>query len=555
MRESDTTLGSACFAGDESMTHTKLYPYYLLLLSALLYLPGLGARDFWAPVEPRYAEIARVMFVKNEWIVPSVNGALYTDKPILYFWLVLIFSKIAGAVSEWTVRLPAALGGFGAVLATYQLGKDFFSARVGFVAGVVLATSVRVVWEARWAHLDMLFTFFFTLAMLFALRVFLKQTRRHEIFLFYALLALATLTKGLIGVVLPGLILGSYVIVTRDWRLIGKARLPQGAAVFLLIAAPWFVLVTQATGGMWLRDFIYIHHVQRYTDGFGHREPFYYYFTTLPVDLLPWTLFAFPALFAYRPDRTVLNKPVALFFTLWFLLVFLFFTVSDTKRDLYLLPLLPVVSLFTAVYLDDLLSGRLNQHRWERALSLFFFGLLAIGCIVLPVGTWLLRREAFWISLPVAVTLGAAAFTAIYFAWRRSLWPFFWSVTVTMVVGVMAASIWVLPYVDRYKSPRPLSLAVNRIVSPGAPLYVYADTMNDYNFYMKREVIPIIPARRGGEELLRAEPGFLLIRERDFERLRLSLEGNILLEQPVGGENWYLLALPGSAARSSTTEP
>jgi hypothetical protein len=124
-----------------------------------------------------------------------------------------------------------------------------------------------------------------------------------------------------------------------------------------------------------------------------------------------------------------------------------------------------------------------------------------------------------------------------------------------MVVGVMAAAMWVLPYVDRYKSPRPFSLAVNRIALPGAPLYIYADTMNDYNFYMKREVIPIIPARRGGEGLMRTQPGFLLIRDRDLERLNPSVKGEILLEQSVGGKNWYLLALPGSAARSSATEP
>jgi hypothetical protein len=87
------------------------YPLYLCLLAGLLFFAFLGARDFWAPVEPRYAEIARVMFSKGEWIVPTVNGDLYTDKPILYFWIVLIASKIFGGVSEWTVRLPAALGG------------------------------------------------------------------------------------------------------------------------------------------------------------------------------------------------------------------------------------------------------------------------------------------------------------------------------------------------------------------------------------------------------------------------------------------------------------
>ena len=94
-----------------SWIEERRYPLYLLLLCGVLFLPGLGARDFWAPVEPRYAEIARIMFAKGEWIVPRVNVELYTDKPILYFWLVLVASNIAGSVNEWTVRLPAALGG------------------------------------------------------------------------------------------------------------------------------------------------------------------------------------------------------------------------------------------------------------------------------------------------------------------------------------------------------------------------------------------------------------------------------------------------------------
>jgi 4-amino-4-deoxy-L-arabinose transferase-like glycosyltransferase len=295
--------------------------------------------------------------------------------------------------------------------------------------------------------------------------------------------------------------------------------------------------------------------VQRYTDGLGHREPFYYYFTTLPVDVLPWTIFALPALFACRWNRTVLKQPIPLLLTLWFILIFLFFTASDTKRDLYLLPLLPVVALGTALYVDDLLSDRRTQRGWERMLSLIFFAVLALGCLTLPIVTWRFRNDAFPISLPVAAAIGAASFAAIYFAWHRRLSPFFWSATATMVVAVMTAAIWIMPYLDTYKSPRPLALAVNRIVSPGAPLYVYADTMNDYNFYMEREVIPVVSARRGGEELLGLRSGFLLIRDRDLDRLDASFKGNIVLEQPVGGKYWYLIALGDRAGRSSTAEP
>ena len=222
----------------------------------MVFFTGLGGRDLWAPVEPRYAEIVRIMFAKGEWVVPTVNGDLYTDKPILYFWLALIASKIAGGVSEWTVRSPAALGGIGFVLVTYFTGRDFFSPKVGLIAGAVFAISVRVIWEARWVHIDMLFGFLFLLTIYFGARSLLGNGEKREILLAYAFMALAVLAKGLIGIVLPALTLAAFAIVRRDWRIIGDAKLQLGIPIFLVIAAPWFYLVNNATDGKWLSDFI-----------------------------------------------------------------------------------------------------------------------------------------------------------------------------------------------------------------------------------------------------------------------------------------------------------
>ncbi len=526
------------------MSNEKYYPFFLVLLGAVLYLTGLGGRDFWAPVEPRYAEIARVMFMKGEWIVPTVNGALYTDKPILFFWLVLIFSKLAGSVNEWTVRLPAVLGALGAVLTTYKLGKDFFGPKIGFMAAVVLATSVRVILEARWAHVDMLFAFLFLLSMLFAARAILVKENRNEMVAAYVFMALATLTKGLIGVVLPALVLVSFVVVRRDWRLLAEARLPLGIPLFLLVAAPWFYLVNQATGGKWLGDFIYIHHVRRFTDPLGHREPFYYYFTTLPVDLLPWTIFALPALFAYKPSKKLFAEPTSLFFTLWFFVIFIFFSLSDSKRDLYLLPLLPVAALFIAIYFEDLVSGKLSLGWLQSSLAFAFFGFLALGCLALPIATWMLRRDAFGISIPIALAIGAGALIVFYFLWRREPWRLFLATALLMAVGLTVASAWVLPYLDQFKSPRPLALAVNAKVPPDVPLYIYADTMNDYNFYTGREIIPVLSSRPGGQApALANQAGYLLIRDRDLKRIHPLPDDKVLLSQSVGGKTWYLVSL------------
>lgn len=528
------------------MDTRKYYPLYLCILAGLLFFPALGARDFWAPVEPRYAEIARVMFAKGEWIVPTVNGDLYTDKPILYFWLVLIASKIVGAVNEWTVRLPPALAGLGFVLATYFMGRDFFSARIGFIAGAVVATTVRVIWEARWAHTDMVFVFFFALSLYFAARALFRKGNPNEMLFAYALMGLATLTKGLIGVVLPALLLLTLTIVRRDWRLLLNARLSPGIPIFLLVAAPWFLLVNNATDGKWLSDFIYIHHIQRYTAGAGHRQPFYYYFTTLPVDLMPWTVFAVAALFAYRPWRKLWDQPVSLFLTLWFFVVFVFFSISNTKRDLYLLPLFPPVALFIANYFDDLINGSLSERPLYRILFLIFFHLVWVIALGLPVAAWFLRKDAIGIVLPSAMVMAAGGILAVFCIQRRQPWKLFQSTTLMMLLVVLSASFLIMPYLEEYKSRRPFSREIKRRVPPGASLYIYADTMNDFNYYTEREVIPVVKSTSELERLvLKGSSGYILIKDRDLQRLNTVPKDRVIAANDVGGTRWNLISLGG----------
>jgi len=517
---------------------------YLIALAFGLFLFGLGSRDFWAPVEPRYAEIARMMFLKGQWLVPTVNGNLYTDKPILYFWLALIGAKMFGAVNEWTVRLPAALGGVGFVVATYLIGRDLISSRVGFVSAVILATAMRVLWEARWAHVDTVFCAFFIFAIYFGARTVLRKGSPNEVLLSYLFIALATLTKGLIGVVLPGLIFLGFMLVCRDWSMIPRMKLYWGIPIFFLVAAPWFYAVNQATDGKWLADFIYIHHIRRYTAGSGHRQPFYYYLTTLPADFLPWTIFIVPALSAYRPLRSRLTDPVVQFFLVWFAAVFLFFSFSDTKRDLYLLPLLPTLALFLGRYFDDLTHGRIAQDFLYRSWTSFFFGLVAVTGLCLPAAAWLYYREAFRAVLPASAVLLVAGLASVFYIWRCR--PFHAMVTTVamMVLTMVCASLWIMPYLERFKSPRWFSDQVRRIVPAATPVYIYADTMNDFNYYTGREVMPVVSTTAALDRLLQKRAsGYLIIRERDLKRLPQLPVQWIVASEPDSSSHWELLEL------------
>jgi 4-amino-4-deoxy-L-arabinose transferase-like glycosyltransferase len=530
-------------------TRSQNYSYYLFALTLLVFFTGLGGRDFWAPVEPRYAEIVRIMFAKGQWIVPTINGDFYTDKPILYFWLALIASKIAGGVNEWTLRLPAALAGIGFVLATYFAGRDFFSPRVGLIAAAVLATSMRVVWEARWAHIDMVFGFFFVLTIYFGALPLLGKGGKRGILWAYVFMAFAVLAKGLIGIVLPALLLAAFAIVRRDWRVLVDARLPLGISIFLLVGAPWFYLVNSATDGKWLADFIYVHHIQRYTDGVGHRQPFYYYLTTLPADFLPWTVFAIPAVFAYFPYRQLKQRPIPMFFFLWFLVVFLFFSISDTKRDLYLLPLLPALALLVGNYIDDLAQKQLPARPLYRWLSQLFFGAVAVVGVAAPVVAWVERRETFWITLPTAMLLAVGGFLTVFFIRKQRPLEAVTVVALLMASATVCASISILPYVNQFKSREPFSLQVKKIVPATASLYVYADTMHNFNFYTEREVIHVLSSP--GELVnVSQQPGssYLLIKQRDLKSLSIFGPERVVATDSVGSTTWNLIALKAATA-------
>ena len=522
----------------------RRYLLILLLLTSALYFTALGSRDFWAPVEPRYAEIVRVMFDRGEWVVPRVNGEIYTDKPILFFWLVLFFSKLAGAVNEWTVRLPAALGGIGFVVVTFFIGRDVFSVRVGFIGAAVLATSMRVIWEARWAHVDMVFCFVFAFALYCFARAIFSTANKYEILFGYLFMGLAVLTKGLIGVVLPGLVVGGYLLATRDWHLFRRVQLPMGMVIFLIITVPWFYLVNMATDGRWLSEFLWVHHFDRFTAGAGHRQPFYYYLTTLPVDFLPWTVFALSAALQRRSLSMVTANRRQLFLLIWFAAIFLFFSLSNTKRDLYLLPLFPPLAIFTAIYLDGLFENPAGLSSLVRWLCSAFFTITVIGVLLPPLllQKYLPGFEPRW--LPACLAIAISASFAAYFSGRNAIEQLFVSLLAVMTVIVLSASLFILPSFEPFKSPRSFAATVNQLVPRDQRMYIYADSMHDFNYYLCREVVAILPSPAELKALLASSPeSYILFKARDFNRMGFLPSTSIVAGDRPVDPKWLLIGI------------
>jgi len=525
-----------------------LGPLALGIFALLLFFPGLGARDLWAPGEPIYGEVIRAMHERNDWLVPMLNGQIYADKPVLYFWLALIVSKVAGGISEWTVRLPAALGGLALVLATYQFGKTFYDRQTGFLAGLILATSSRLLWESRFLRLDTVLSFFLFLGFYFWLKAFTKRSSINSYLLGYLCFALATLTKGPLGLAVPAFAVLSLILFSGRWRELREMRLVAGFLLVASVLLPWLGLLHLRGDDQWIRDFIWIHNIQNYAlKPIGHIHPFYYYFINLPPDFLPWTVLVPGALIFYYPWKERLRNPATLGLTCWFTAIFLFFSVSKSKIAYYLLPLLPSLALLTGSYLRALFvpENRRGYHwRWTCGMLYFLVCIFGLAAAAIPIAAHKLERGLFAWSLVCALIFAGGAIGMFLFLRRKRLEPVLLSLLAVMLGTSLVASIAVFPYLDQYKSPRPIGEFVRSHLAADARVYVFKSTMADFNFYAQRETIPVVNSADDVRKLtLSGQEAYLIVNDKDLKQFKFDSMFNAVTEQQIGEKKWYLLRL------------
>ena len=354
----------------------------LALVFAIAWFGGLGHRKLIKPDEGRYAEIPREMVVSGDWLTPRLNDLKYFEKPPLQYWTTALAYEAFG-VGEWTSRLWTALTGFLGVLAVAWTASRLYDRRTGLFAGVALASTLAYALLGRFNTLDMGLTFFTTVtwcAVLLArdARVGVHAQDAHcgggrvggarssdvrrWMLVAWSSLALATLSKGPVAVVLCGGALVVYLATTRDWRLLGMLQPVRGAALFALIAGPWFIAVSRANPEF--AHFFFIHeHVERFLTTEHKREgPLWYFVPVLLGGLLPWLSIAAVSLVrAWRTPARDGFSPERLLLAMMFV-VFAFFSLSGSKLPSYILPMFPAIALLVGRTLATIDGPALKRH-------------------------------------------------------------------------------------------------------------------------------------------------------------------------------------------------
>jgi 4-amino-4-deoxy-L-arabinose transferase-like glycosyltransferase len=323
-------------------------------LFAAIWFGTLDYRKLVKPDEGRYGEIPREMVATGDWLTPRLNGIKYFEKPPLQYWATAAAFTAFGE-HHWTVRIWPALTGFlGILFAGFATTRLFGNPAAGIVAAAVLGGSLLYALLGQVAVLDMSLSVFLASA-IFAFALAQRddappRATRNWMWAAYALLALAVLTKGLVGLVLPAATLVAYTLWQRDWALWKRLHLASGLALFFAIAAPWFVAVSLANREFF--DFFFIHeHFQRFLTKVHRRyAPMWYFVPILLVGLMPWTLALFGGLTrAVKRDAALRFQPQR-FLLAWIVVVFGFFSVSSSKLVPYILPIFPALAALIGVW-------------------------------------------------------------------------------------------------------------------------------------------------------------------------------------------------------------
>jgi len=422
-------------------TLAKRLNFLLLLVLIAFYFYGLGHLPLIGPDEPRYAQVGREMFLRHDLVTPTLGGHTWFEKPALLYWLQIAAFKLFG-VSEWSARLGPALCGVLTVLAIWFLARRIERSTnevprtFSQTAALIAASCLGLIGFSRGASFDIVITMTTTWAMSF---FFLAATnvdeRKENLYVIgcYFFVGLSLLAKGLVGIVIPGGVIGSYYLLRREWpnRRLWLSLL-WGVPLTILVSSAWYAPVIYKHGWTFVNEFFVQHHFARYlSNKYHHPQPFYFYPAILLLLTLPWTPFLVALLVRvgrWKWRGTGITDQLVVFCFAWLLFPVLFFSFSGSKLPGYILPVLPAVLILISLRVVQIEAP---SSSWPIRTTGVLWTVLGLGGFVYG---WRIEHLSI-----LCCVLSAAPFllAGVFVLATNTRW-FVQAVAASVVVGVIA---------------------------------------------------------------------------------------------------------------------
>ncbi len=524
--------------------HERRWFWLLLVGTALCSLWALGALPLIDVDEPVYGQVGREMAHSDwqDWLTPRLGGQPWFDKPPLFYWLTALSMRLFG-VSEFAARLPSALEAVGLVAVTYALARRAFpeTPRAGLWAGFVLATCVQFLILARAAVTDMTLVLTLTLA-LWALYVWTKTGEGRWIALCGVMTGLGCLAKGPVALVLIGVQAVGYLLLTRQAKRLLSPALWGGFLLCLVVGLPWFLLMVHEHGQLFINGFLEANNVTRYLQA-EHAEtsPFWFFLPVLLAGFLPWTL-ALPGTLAmlWRQGREEWSAKAAdgpvLFLALWVVLVFVFFSASQSKLVTYIFPLYPALAVLVGAWLAKPIET------FARVWPLYVYaGLnLVLAVVIYTAGHKYgvdLGTINSWITL-----LLIYGFLAVRNRREESGWLFPGAATALFVVFLWCSPTWNVREAD--VSERQMARVANTLTPPDGVVHALGFKHPSLRFYSARPVVYTDDHAAAAADM-KAHPGVVYaLRTSDLDEMRQKFGVTNLQEVYRYGKTVLVRATP-----------
>jgi len=476
----------------------------LVAFCGFLFFYGLGAFGLLGADEPRYAQVAREMLDRSDWVTPTLQGKPWLEKPVLYYWQAMLSFRVAG-ITDQTARLPAAFDAAMLVAAIYWFLRRF---RPGseLDGALIAASCAAVIGFARAAATDMPLAAAFAIALL-AWYAWYESRRHFYLAVSYIFLALGTLAKGPVAPALAAVIIFLFVAVKRDWRTIPRTLWIPGIALYLAVMLPWYIAV-QLRNPEFFRFFILEHNLGRFShDVYHHRQPFWFYLPVFLLAMMPWTLALILAVaervrLIWSEGKEAFSSPEdswPLFLLIWMLVPILFFSASQSKLPGYILPAVPAGALLVAEYLAAHRSEDRSSN--DKKFSPLFAAAHGVLCgllifSALSAASIAIHRHLLWgtgtyvaaaIAAMFALGIGAALLS------RAGLRLLSRATMFAVVVSVAAIIRFAAPVIDATQSARPIAESIQAFSREPVPVALYhINRVQEYGleFYLNRPAQP-----------------------------------------------------------------
>lgn len=494
--------------------NSRNYGAFLItaIISMIIIFFNLDGIPLLDPDEPVYAETPKEMFLYNDFISPRIFGEFWYDKPPMYYWLVALSYKVFG-INDFAARFPSGSLAVVCIFVMWYFGNKIFNQRTGILSALILLTSVEYFYLGKAAVTDITLNLFLTCSL------FSFITKKYYLFYFFA--GLAVLTKGPIGLFFPGIIVFIYLVVTNNLKEITRIKLPVGIVIFSILALPWYIIMYHLHGSIFIDTFLGFHNLTRFTTP-EHPSGvvWYYYIPVLIIGFFPWNALLIQSIYhSFIHYRDKFNELV--FLNIWFIVVFLFFSISQTKLVSYILPMYPPMAMLIGWYIDKISNNYYNakrQYSWSILSCILIVGFI-IGALLNINQIPNYNQSVVFLI----VTLISMFVCIIFFTWKNQIEKLFWTNVLGMTIFsiVLAGMLFpaIAPQFSTYNTVRQFEECYDN----NSPIFISKFLHPGFSFYSNKygsELIFSDDSIPNLEVILEEnEQAYFILRDIDYMRI------------------------------------